>query len=52
MSEGSGDDIVLDNLEVEGELPFQWAFDNDGYPTKMQNDDRSGNVQIREMYWE
>jgi hypothetical protein len=52
MSEGSGGDIVLDNLEVEEELPYQWVLDKDGYPVKMQNDDRSGNVQRRELYWE
>lgn len=51
-SKVSGGDMVLDNLEAEGELPFQWAFDNDGYPTKMQYTERNGVVQIREMYWE
>lgn len=50
-SKGSGGDVVLDNLEAEGERPIQWVFDNDGYPTKMQYTDRKGDVQIKEMYW-
>ena len=50
MSEGSGGDIVLDNLEVEGEPPYQWVLDKDGYPVKMQYED--GSVQRRELYWE